>query len=232
MSADEVSKFVSDRKDSAGDLRTVGDHRDSSGARFLSFKDAMTLFRESKFTDWPFSGPRAVKEYLQAVLSGPGDLPTYHLSWVRSSGVGSGSAITHEHRSLCEALRLAITKDQLDVTNLSSFECLIRRLLVLEMAVARSPGSPDFSGLDVVVESPITAHGSVQATAMSSWVTERLKERAQIAKQSRLYREEQAKKPARGGGASEDADDKKRKKKGGPKGGGKGGGAEGSASAS
>eukprot|EP00438_Fugacium_kawagutii_P030000 Skav225301 [mRNA] locus=scaffold445:112717:116856:+ [translate_table: standard] len=115
----------------------------------------MTLFRESKFADWPFTGPRAVKEYLQAVLNGPGDLPTYHLSWVRSSGVASGSAITHEHRSLCEALRLAITKDQLDVSNLSSFESLVRRLLVLEMAVARSPSSPDFSGLDVVPSLPM-----------------------------------------------------------------------------
>lgn len=55
-------------------------------------------------TETSLTGPRSVKDYLRAIREGPGDLPTYHLSWV-----------------LCETVRLAISKDQLDVSNLCSF---------------------------------------------------------------------------------------------------------------
>ena len=194
LALDEIEKFKSDRQGTTGDLRVIGDHRDSQGHRHIGFKEAMTLFKQTDFQDWPFTGPRAVKEYLNSILAGPGDIPTYHLSWVRSSGVASGSAIVHEHRSLCEVLRLGISKDQLDITNLSSFENAVRRLITLEIAVSRNPNSPDFSGLEVVVESPISSQGAAHVSAMSSWVTERLKERANIAKQQRLYREEVGKK--------------------------------------
>jgi len=66
----------------------------------------------------------------------------------------------------------------------------VRRLITLEVAVSRSPGAPDFTGLEVISESPISAHGTAQVNAMNSWITEKLKERANIQKQSRLSREE------------------------------------------
>lgn len=93
-----------------------------------------------------------------------------------------------------ERLRLGISRDQLDITNLSSFENAVRRLITLEIAVSRNPNSPDFSGLDVVVESPVSSQGAAHVSAMSSWVTDCLKECANIAKQQRLYREEVGKK--------------------------------------
>lgn len=226
MALDDVEVFKSERKETVGDLRTIGDHRDSQGKRYLGFKESMTLLRESKFDDWSFTGPRSVKEYLTSILSGPGDLPTYHLSWARTSGVNTSSAIVHEHRSLCQTVRLALSKDQLDVSNLCCMENVVRRLITLEIAVSRNPSAPDFSGLEVVAEAPISAHGSAQVSAMQAWVTERLKERANIAKQSRLFREETGKKPKRGDGDEESG---KRWRK--PKGKGKQGGAEASGAA-
>lgn len=102
LAVDEIEKFKSDRQGTTGDLnlRVIGDHRDSQGHRYIGFKAAMTLFKQTDFQDWPFTGPRAVKEYLNCILAGPGDIPTYHLFCVRSSGVASGSAIVHEHKSL------------------------------------------------------------------------------------------------------------------------------------
>ena len=185
-----IGQFKDDRKESLGDARLLGDHRDPQGKRYLSLNDALSLMTQEQFDDWAFTGPRSVREYLQAIRDGPGDLASYHLSWVRSSGVSSASAIVHEHRSLIEALRLAISRDQVDITNLCSFEHLCRRLLTLEIAVARNPSAPDFTGLEVVAESPITSHGQAYVSSMSTWVTERLKEKAQIQKQSRLFREE------------------------------------------
>lgn len=226
MNIDDISGFVDERKESLGDLRTLGDHRDGAGKRYLGFKDALNLLRETKFEDWPFLGPRAVREYLHAIRDGPGDLATYHLSWVRSSGVVAGSAIVHEHHSLCEALRLALSKDQIDVSNLASFEHLTRRLLTLEIAVARSPGSPDFTGLEVVAEAPVAATGQAYVSSMSSWITEKLKEKANIQKQSRLFKEEFSKKTGKG---VDDDDKSKTWKKQKGKGGKSSGGADGSA---
>ena len=233
LGADEVKAFKEERKDASSDLRTIGDHRDAQGRRFLSFADAIVLLRESKFEDWGFSGPRAVLEFVKAVQAGPGDLSTYHLAWTRSSGVAPQSAIVHEHRCLCEALRLGLTRDLLDISNLMVFEHLTRRLLTLEIAVSRNPQMPDFGGLDVVSEAPISSQGSAHVASMSSWITEKLKERANIQKQSRLFREEFGRTKGAGKGGKEEGDPEnpkarwKKKKKGGQDGGGAAGSAGG-----
>lgn len=190
VSTGELDAFIDERKEAAGDLRTLGDHRDPQGKRHLSFKDGLALMRESKFDDWPFVGPRSVLEYLKSILAGPGDLISYRNLWVRSSGVMQNSAIAHEHHHLCEVLRLAITVDQIDPSNLACCESITRRLIVLEIAVSRNPTSPDFQGLDLVEEAPVSSSGQARTAGMSLWITEKLKERAQIQKQSRLYREE------------------------------------------
>ena len=233
LGADEVKVFKEERKDASSDLRTIGDHRDAQGRRFLSFADAIVLLRESKFEDWGFSGPRAVLEFVKAVQAGPGDLSTYHLAWTRSSGVAPQSAIVHEHRCLCEALRLGLTRDLLDISNLMVFEHLTRRLLTLEIAVSRNPQTPDFGGLDVASEAPISSQGSAHVASMSSWITEKLKERANIQKQSRLFREEFGRTKGAGKGGKEEGDPEnpkarwKKKKKGGQDGGGAAGSAGG-----
>ena len=203
LGTDELQSFLDDRKEAGSDLRTLGDHRDAQGRRYLHFTEGITLMRESKFEDWGFTGPRSVLEYLKSIQAGPGDISSYHLQWLRTSGVAQSSAISHEHRCLCEALRLGLSRDLLDISNLMSFEHLTRRLIILEIAVARNPSLPDFSGLDVVSEAPITSSGSAAVSAMSSWITDKLKERANIQKQSRLFKEEFCK---RGKATQDDGD--------------------------
>lgn len=189
----KVAEFKNESKEASNDIRTIGDHRDSQGKRYLSHSEAISLLRESKVEDWCFSGPRSTLEFCKSVLAGPGDFTSYHMAWTRNSGVGGNSAIAHEHKSICEAIRLALVRDQIDISNLMSFEHLVRRMVILEIAVSRNPAAPDFSGLDVVSEAPVTQGGSAQVTALNSWVTERLKERANIQKQARLFREEYGK---------------------------------------
>ncbi|CAK8989683.1 Uncharacterized protein SCF082_LOCUS1918 [Durusdinium trenchii] len=204
MGSSEVEKFREEKKDSLGDARLLGDHRDAQGKRHMTLQDALTLMSQEKFDDWSFSGPRATKEYLTSIRDGPGDLLSYHTGWVRASGVAPNSAISHEHKNLIETLRLGFSKDQLDLSNLCSFENICRRLVVLEIAASRNPSAPDFTGLDVVTEAPISQHGQAQVSTVTSWVTERLKERAQIQKQSRLFKEEFGKTKKAGYGEEED----------------------------
>ena len=105
-------------------------------------------------------------------------------------------------------MRLGFSRDQLDLSNLSCMENVCRRLIILELAVARNPAAPDFSGLDVVNESPLGSQGQAYVSTVTTWVTEKLKERAQIQKQARLFREEfgRGKGGSKGSGKGEDGD--------------------------
>lgn len=46
MPVDDVASFIGTRKESAGDLRTIGDHRDGSGKRYIDFKDGLNLLEK------------------------------------------------------------------------------------------------------------------------------------------------------------------------------------------
>ena len=186
----ELKAYPESKKGTLGDLRLIGNHADSSGKRFISLQDAFPLFKESSMADWGFSGPRAVKEYLQSIREASNDLASYHLQWLQHSGANPRTALVHEHRNILEVLRLGVCRDQVDVTNLLSFELLVRRAIQLELAVARSPSNPEFTGLEALMESPLTQTGAASTRALDLWLTDRLKEKAQIQKQTRLFREE------------------------------------------
>lgn len=86
----------------------------------------------------------------------------------------------------------------------------------------RSSTLPDFSGLDLVLAQPTSRSGAARTEKFSAWLTERMRERAQIWKNTRMYRNEQ-----RGGFVEGDSDDeegggaRRGKKKGAAKGSGK-----------
>ena len=202
----DVATFVEKRKGSLGDVRTLGNHTDSQNKRFISFTDAMPIMTQADLGDWGFKGPRAALEYLTSIKEGGSDLSSYHVQWLKTSGVNPKTSLVHEHRTLIEVLRLGICRDQLNPLNCMSFELVTRRLIQLEIAVSRSPSSPEFSGLDVLMENPLTESGAASTKAVDAWLTEQLKSRAQIQKQTRLYREEMSY-GARDKGASAGADD-------------------------
>ena len=187
--ADRVA-WIERKEKTKGDIRLLGDHRDGQGKRFLDFKAGVTLMRNTELEDWPLAGPRAVMEYLTAVREGATDMTSYHLNWSQSSGVSHFSAAAHEHKVLCDMIRVGIATDQLDLSNLLMAEITIRRLIQIEMAVARNPSAPDYSGLDLVMEQPVGVSGQAVTLGFNNWLAGRLKDRANVQKQARLYREE------------------------------------------
>ena len=142
---------------------------------------------------------------------------SYHLEWIRSSGVRDSTAQAHEHKHICEALRLAVSLDQLDVSNLASMEHLARRLVQLESAVARNPVHPDYTGLSALADGPLSSLGQARTPKFTNWVTEKQKEQANIMRQQRLYAQQLSDtsggKAGKGPGKGTDGKDKKRKKK-------------------
>eukprot|EP00438_Fugacium_kawagutii_P022823 Skav218923 [mRNA] locus=scaffold2031:18320:23007:+ [translate_table: standard] len=186
----DLPQFSEQRKGALGDIRTIGQHTDSQNKRFTSFPDAMSIMKQADVADWGFKGPRATREFLTSILEGGTDLAAYHLQWVKHSGVNPKTSLVYEHKTLMESLRLAICRDQLNPLNCMAFEILVRRLIQLEVAVGRSNHSPEFSGLEVLMESPLQESGAATTKALDTWLTEQLKSKSQIQKQARLYREE------------------------------------------
>lgn len=175
---------------SRGDTRLLGLFKDPQGKRFIDFKTAMTHLKENEQDDWFLQGPRVLMELFRAIRSGPGDLATYHLTWVKNSGVSPYSMVAHDHRIICNVLRAAIEVDQYNVADSLAFEILSRRLVQIETAVGRNAQSPDFTGLELILEDPVGAGGEATTSVFNTWLATKLKEKANVAKQTRLYREE------------------------------------------
>lgn len=186
----QKENFIKEKDASSTDVRLLGDFRDGQGHRYLDFKSAINKLTEAPMPDWPLQGPRVAMEFLKSVRSGPGDLATYHLSWAKSSGVNIYSMACHDHRIICNVLRAALEVDQINVGNTLSLELMTRRLVQIETAVSRSPLNPDFTGLEMVLEDPIGAGGEANTSTFNNWLAGKLKEKANIAKQSRLFKEE------------------------------------------
>ena len=202
--------WILSREATKGDSRLLGDFRDGQGKRYLEFRAGVTKMMNAKMDDWPLAGPRAVLEFLKAVREGASDLATYHLNWSQSSGVSFFGSAVHEHRVLCDILRVGISIDQVDLSNLLCAELAVRRLIQIEMAVARNPSCPDYSGLDLVMEQPVGASGQAVTMDFTNWISSKLKERANVQKQARLYREEFGGRRGRGSGDKGGHDDKGR----------------------
>ena len=115
--------------------------------------------RNSKIDDWLLVGPRVVLEFLTSVREGATDLTAYHLTWAQASGVSCYLAGVHEHKNLCDMLRVGISTDQSDLSNLLMAEFAVRRLVQIETAVGRNPAAPDYSGLDLIMEQPVGEAG-------------------------------------------------------------------------
>ena len=60
----------------------------------------------------------------------------------------------------------------------------------METAVARNSQSPDFSGLELMLEESVGQGGEAITTSFNAWIASKLKEKANIAQQARLYKEE------------------------------------------
>eukprot|EP00438_Fugacium_kawagutii_P008463 Skav230205 [mRNA] locus=scaffold2443:264867:266063:+ [translate_table: standard] len=218
-----------------GDMRLLGNFKDSSGKKKLDLLSAVGLMKGGAASavdeDFPIHGVRAAKEFHDAVGGGSGGFIPYHEQWLRLSGVGKRSSAAHIHRGVCECLRLLHTYDQIDASTTAVGEHLSRWAIQTELAVERNPAQPDYAGLDIVSGATLQADGRATTSKFQEWVSTRLKERSAVWKQERLYNQERRLQRGKGKGGGKDEDDsdeetggKKRKKK--KKGKGSAGGSE------
>jgi hypothetical protein len=193
---------------SGRDNRVLTVTRDTRGKRFKSEHDAVPMFTEVASEDWIYKGPRLVLEFFLCLLAAGQTLMQHHFEWVKKSGVNAEGAIAREHAHISEVLRVAVTIDQLDLSNLCSTELMLRRMVQIETAVKRNPKVPDFGGLDMMLESKLDSTGAAVTAAFNDWLKTQQQTEAQIQKQGRLLREERtAAKKAAGGSKTPGAGD-------------------------
>ncbi|CAK0814760.1 unnamed protein product, partial [Prorocentrum cordatum] len=159
-------------------------------AQTVSLAQLAALLKSVGVEDWPFEGPRALVEFLAAVVSSGHSLSLYWGFWVAQSGVSRGSAVAQELKNIVEVLHHALVFDALDVSNLASFELLSRRALQIQRAVKRCPRHPSFEGLELMVSSRLDDSGGAVTTKFDAWVADQQKARGTVLKQERMYRGE------------------------------------------
>lgn len=94
-----------------GDPIVLGDFRDGSGRRFLSFGAGLERLSQEDAPGFPLRGPRAAKSFMMSPRSTNQDFIGHHEYFLRKSGSAEKSAVAREHRHLHEACRLALEYD-------------------------------------------------------------------------------------------------------------------------
>lgn len=174
----------------AGDFRLLGNFQNRRKQRQLSLQRALELMSEEQFDDWPFRGPRAVLEFSTGVEQAGGDLVNYFGTYVRRSGISDKSAVYHKLKCLFEVVRLGVSYDQLDASNIAAMEQVVRRIVQVQMAIRRNPRHPTFEGLDGVLSASTDDSGGVALRAFSQWFADEQSREGKMLKAQRLWRDE------------------------------------------
>lgn len=185
-----------DDRNAADDLRTMSIRYTANGERHRQFRESVAEMTSAEMEDFPFE-IRTCLPYLQAVQSVAESAYSQHLSWLQQSRIPEGSRAAYEDEALSRILDTAISFDCLCVTNLASFELLVRRRQLIAEAHAYNPNSPNYDGAEHWMGSRFKQGGAIVVPALTDHVAKRLQSEYQILKEKRKL--EEAKGKAKGG---------------------------------
>lgn len=202
---DKVEWFDTKRTGSGKDTRLQGTRRAFGGGRLTTLRRAYPEMRkdvDKLKVDSPLSGPGVAPDVLSAVVASGHELLAYNDFFVSQSGLSPKSGVAIESGVIMTALHYMVTHDQLNVLNLVGVEYLMRRLRMIQKAVARNPKNPDFDGLELHLSHSMDSRGGLCSGAFDKHLAEEQKVIANTMKQDRLWREEQdaTAKKKKGGG--------------------------------
>jgi len=115
------------------DARVLAIRRDRADRRFRGFRDASGEFTESPWEAWPVKGPRTVRWCCDFIAEQNGNPRARHTKWKQECDVKLDDEGVREHELAMRVLEMAATYDQLNVTELSSFELLLRSAQLAEL---------------------------------------------------------------------------------------------------
>ena len=182
---------------SSDDIRTMAVHYTANGERRRGFKNAVGEMVATEIDEFPFE-PRTCLEYLKAISTVAESSYGQHLAWVQQARIPDGSRAIYEDEVLSQILDTAICYDCLQVSNLASFELLVRRKQLLAEAHSYNPASPSFEGADYWMGNKFKHGGAIVVPSLTEHVSKKLQADSQILKERRKL--EEAKGRGRGRG--------------------------------
>ena len=153
-------------------------------------------------TPQPIQGPRTAGEWLTTVVTqGHTSLTSRHNKWVTESGIRNTDRLCYEHEVISKALDISMIWDNSNLKNLWGSEILLRRLQLLEHAVAEDPSNPSYEGSMHFMGSFDSSAGGFVAPSLQTYVAAELGKSTAILKEKRKAREAKlARAKAKGGG--------------------------------
>jgi hypothetical protein len=187
----------------AKDIRVLPIKFDAQGKRHRDFSDAVSTMTQDKMPggNLQLEGPATSLDVLKSLASRSLTLITDHERWIRNSEISKNDRSIYEMEVIAKVLEAFIMTDQLNLPNLKGGELLLRRWQLIKEAHRIAPHSPDYSSAEHFMG--WDRESGVQ-TDLSKYVSERLKEEAAIAKESRKAREEQSHRGRGRGGRGQD----------------------------
>ena len=204
-----MSEAISGSDRFAGeDVRTLEVRFGASGERTRSFKDTVQEMVQVDYDDFPLA-PRTALSYVRAISTVAESAYAQHLSWVVQSRIPDGDRAVHEDEVLSRALDLAVTYDCLNISNLASYELLIRRKQLLAEAHAYNPSAPSYEGADHFLGTSYRPGGAIIVPELVDHVAKKLHQESQILKEKRKQQEAKGGKKGKGRGSAPNPPDSK-----------------------
>lgn len=170
------------------DVRTLEVKFGLNGDRHRVFRDTVLEMQQVEFDDFPLE-PRTTLSYLKAVGQVAESAMGQHLAWVQQSKIPDGDRAIHEDEVLARAIDLGIQYDCLNISNLASFELLIRRRQLLADAHSYNPSAPSYEGSDHYMGTTYRPGGAIVVPELVKHVSDRMHQESQIMKERRKQSE-------------------------------------------
>ena len=103
--------------------------------------------------------------------------------------IPDGDRSLYEDEVISRACDLALRYDNLNITNLASFELLIRRKQLIAEAHRDNPGAPSYAAADHFLEQGFRPGGAIVVPSLSRYVSKKLEAEAAVAKEKRKLEE-------------------------------------------
>lgn len=160
---------------------------ESSGDRWREWKTAASAFGEEPFVDWPLDGPRTLRWLAKEMAKSGGGPLRHHQNWRTLCKADESDRAVHEHESICLALEMGGSYDQLDCGSCACFEVLARRLQLIEES-RLGGGASAYEGAKFFLG--FRRQGALVAPELSKHVAGKLQEEVTVMKERRKHNEE------------------------------------------
>jgi len=179
---------------SEDDARTLAISRDVDGLRFKEFRSAVQEAKPAEFADWPIAGPRTVKYVISQMLEHGGSAIAHHQAWRVACKLQPTDGPAMEHEAWSKVLQTMMTYDQLDVSNLTSAELVVRALQRIEEKHKFKLVSAEDAGEGALFMGASSGArvGSIISPKLTEWIGSEMQKEAMVSKERRKAREERA----------------------------------------